>query len=343
MRKIDLRRDTITLPTEGMRKRAWKAELGDSVYGEDREQASLEELGAERLGKEGALFFPSGTMANLTAVLAQTRRGDSIITEESAHIRTSETGGASAVGGVMVQPLRGSHGLPGMEEVRRAIKEPDIHHPPVSLLCLESSHYRYGGIVPPLKEMELLSNLAASRGVRVHLDGARIFNSAVFLKKDVKEIAASADTVMVSLSKGLAAPVGSLLCGDRETLERAKQFRKMLGGGMRQTGWLCACGIEALAPENISLLEEDHSNAKYLAESLASLPHCSIDLDKVQTNFVDLQLSDEIDGEWLVNSLSEQGVLLLLRGKGQVRFCFSREVTREDTGFLVQAVKGLLT
>jgi threonine aldolase len=343
MRKIDLRRDTITLPSERMRERAWKAELGDSAYGEDLSQAALEELTAERLGKEAALFFPSGTMANLTAVLAQTRRGDAIITEESAHIRTSETGGASALAGVMVHPIRGASGLPDIEGVRGAIKEEDIHHPSVSLLCMESSHYRYGGIVPPLKEMKILSDLAGSRGVRVHLDGARIFNSAVFLKKDVKEIASTADTVMVSLSKGLASPVGSLLCGNGETMERAKRFRKMLGGGMRQTGWLCACGIEALSTENIALLEEDHNNAEYLADSLASLTFCTIDLTRVQTNFVDLKLSPEIDGEWLVNSLAEQGILLLLRGKREIRFCFSREVTRADTEFVVEAVRSLLT
>ncbi|MBC7218382.1 MAG: aminotransferase class I/II-fold pyridoxal phosphate-dependent enzyme [Candidatus Caldatribacterium sp.] len=332
MRKIiDLRRDTITLPTEEMKRFAFQAPLGDSVYGEDPMQNELEALAASLLGKEASIFLPSGTMGNLVALLVHTSRGDEVILEENAHIRTSETGGIGAIAGLMVRTIRGEDGVPDPDDIRRAIRPRDIHYPRTRLICLENTHYRYGGIVPPLSKLRAIKDLAEKEGLRVHLDGARLFNASVYLGVPAKEIAACADTVMVSLSKGLGAPVGSILAGSREIIEEAKRYRKMLGGGMRQTGWLCACGIMALSQENIARLAEDHENARLLAERLAEIEGFHVDLSKVQTNFVLLHIQrKDLKASVFAALLKEKGVLVTPVSETVVRFVTSKEVTRED-------------
>jgi len=340
---IELRRDTATLPTKEMRDRAFEAPLGDSVYGEDPDQAALEAEGAELLGKEASLYVPSGTMGNLIAVLAWTERGDEIILEENAHIRTSETGGAACVGGLMLKPIPGLEGYPDPERVAAAIKKPDIHHPNITLICLESTHYRYGGIVPPLKGMASVRDIARDKGIPVHLDGARLFHSALYLGVEAREIAAVADTIMVSLSKALAAPVGALLCGPRETIEKAARYRKMLGGGMRQTGWLCACGRTALSAENIARLEADHANARRLGIGLNALPLFSVDLERTETNFVLARLASgkAVTGgataSDVVAAFEKREILVTAAGGDTLRFVFSREVTEEMTEKVIEA------
>lgn len=342
-RVIDLRRDTITLPTEEMKQFAFQAPLGDSVYGEDPMQNELETLAASVLGKEASIFLPSGTMGNLVALLTHTSRGDEVILEENAHIRTSETGGIGAVAGLMVRVLRGEDGAPDPEDVRRAIRPRDIHYPRTRLICLENTHYRYGGIVPPLEKLKAIKSVAEEAGLRVHLDGARLFNAAVYLKIPVKDLATCADTVMISLSKGLGAPVGSLLAGPQEIIEEAKRYRKMLGGGMRQTGWLCACGIKALSPENIARLEEDHQNARFLAEELARIEGLSVDLSRVHTNFVLLQIHRRgLTARHFVELLRERGVLATPVSESVVRFVTSREVTREDILVAIERIREIL-
>jgi threonine aldolase len=345
MRKriIDLRRDTITLPTEEMKQFAFQAPLGDSVYGEDPMQNELESLAASLLGKEASIFLPSGTMGNLVALLTHTTRGDEVILEENAHIRTSETGGIGAIAGLMVRTLRGEDGAPDPDDIRRAIRPQDIHYPRTRLICLENTHYRYGGIVPPLEKLRAIKRLAEEAGLRVHLDGARLFNAAVYLGIPAREIAACADTVMISLSKGLGAPVGSLLAGPKDLIEEAKRYRKMLGGGMRQTGWLCACGIVALSPENIARLAEDHKNARLLAEKLVEIEGLSVDLSRVQTNFVLLHLHrKDLTAYCFVEFLRERGVLATPVSASLVRFVTSREVTREDILETVEVIKEVL-
>lgn len=343
MKTIDLRRDTITLPTEEMKEEAFKVPLGDSVYGEDPKQRELEEIAAEKLGKERAIFVPSGTQGNLISLLAHTERGDEIIVEENAHIRTSETGGASCVGGLMIKTVRGDDGAPDPDLVHCSIRRPDIHYPKTSLICLESSHYRYGGIVPPLEKFDSIRRSAQEHGIPVHLDGARIFNSSLYLDVDVKQIARYADSVMVSLSKGLGAPVGSVLCGPGDFIERAGRYRKMLGGGMRQTGWLCACGIIALSGENIALLGEDHENARLLAHGLSDIEGFEIDLEKVHTNFVPTQFQHpRCDTSHLIHLLAERGILVSQAGENGIRFVTSRAVQKEDIQYTIDMTSEML-
>ena len=272
MRRIDLRRDTITLPSEQMREAAFRAALGDSVYGEDPAQEELEQLAARRLGKEAAIFVPSGTMGNLVALLSWAGRGEEIILEENAHIRSSETGGAAGVGGLMLRGVPGPEGVPDAQAVESAIRADDIHYPRTGLICLENTHYRYGGIAAGPDRLAAVKAVAEKRGIPVHLDGARVFNAAVALGVEVRDIARHADSVMVSLSKGLGAPVGSVLCGSAAFMQKARRYRKMLGGGMRQTGWLAACGIIALSDANIARLAEDHASARLLADGTVRAP-----------------------------------------------------------------------
>lgn len=343
MKPVDLRRDTITLPTTEMREAAFDAPLGDSVYGEDERQNTLETLAAQKLGKERAIFVPSGTQGNLVALLAHTARGDEIITEENAHIRTSETGGAACVAGLMMRTVPGPDGAPAPDGVARAIRKKDIHYPKTALVCIESTHYRYGGIVPPLEKLGRIRLIAEENSIPVHLDGARIFNAAVYLGVEAKEISRHADSVMVSLSKGLGAPVGSVLCGSSSFIHKASRYRKMLGGGMRQTGWLCACGIVALSDANIARLAEDHDNARRLARGLSGIEGFEIDLARVQTNYVVARFSlPEMDVSTLVASLGKRGVLVHPAEGGFIRCVTSRAVRSDDIEYAVDTAREIV-
>ncbi|HEB33036.1 MAG TPA: threonine aldolase [Spirochaetes bacterium] len=342
MKIIDLRRDTITLPSIKMCEDAFKAVLGDSVYDEDPRQCELEKRAATITAKEKGIFVPSGTMGNLIALLTHTQKGEEIIVEENAHIRTSETGGAACVGGLMIKTVAGKDGAPDPAGVERAIRDDNIHYPGTSLICLETTHYRYGGIVPPLSKFGDISRISKRRGVPVHLDGARLFNASVYLGVQPGEIAGFADSVMISLSKGLGAPVGSVLCGSGEFIEKAKRYRKMLGGGMRQTGWLCAAGLEALSDDNISRLKEDHQNARLLAEGLASLPGIEIDLNMVHTNFVKTFFEDPgRDAQAFAGLLSSKGIRATAAGRNELRFVTSKEVSRDDILSTIEVIKGI--
>ena len=340
---IDLRRDTITLPTEEMREAAFRSPLGDAVYGEDPRQRELEELTAFILGKERAIFLPSGTMGNLVALLAHTERGNEMILEENAHIFTSETGGLAQVAGLMVKTLRGEDGAPEPRDVERAIRPENIHYPRTALIGLENTHYRYGGIVVPLSKFEKIREVADRHHLSIHLDGARLFNAAVYLGVEAKEIARYCDSVMISLSKGLGAPVGSLLAGSGDFIKEAERYRKMLGGGMRQTGWLCACGILALSEDNISRLQEDHDNARFLAEGLQSLPGIEVNQHQVQTNFVLADLSQsQLKASVFLQRLRDGGILATQVDDFRVRFVTSREVEREDITVALQVIKEVI-
>jgi threonine aldolase len=339
MKTIDLRRDTITLPSEHMVQAAIAAELGDSVYDEDPQQVRLEELAAEITGKDASLFLPSGTMGNLVAVLTHTRRGDEVIMEENAHIFTSETGGAAALGGLSFQRIKGVDGVPDPPNIEMAVRGENIHYPRSSLICLEMSHYRYGGIVAPLEKLKEIRKVAVNKGIPIHLDGARLFNAAHYLKIDVKRITENADSVMFCLSKGLGAPVGSMLCGRADFIEEAKRYRKMMGGGMRQTGWLCACGIEALSAENLSRLQEDHRNARLLAEALNRLPEITIDLSKVHTNFVIPRFSSPANTLDNLPGHLENHDILINKPKGDdLVLVISRQVDESDIHFAAERI-----
>jgi len=331
VRTIDLRRDTITLPSGQMREDAFRAPLGDSVYGEDPTHEALERRAAELLGKEEAIFVPSGTMGNLVALLSWTERGDEVILEENAHIRLSETGGAACVGGLQLRGVPGPAGVPEPRAIEGAIRADDIHYPRTSLVCLETTHYRYGGIAAPLETMAAVKSMAESRGLPVHLDGARLFNAAVALGVEGRDIARSADSVMISLSKGLGAPVGSMLCGSTQFMKKARRFRKMLGGGMRQTGWLAACGLVALSQQNIARLADDHANARLLAEGLSRLDGFSVDLERTQTNFVVARFEHpSLDARTLAARLKPGGVLVTPSDERTLRLVTSHRVTVDD-------------
>lgn len=285
---IDLRSDTVTLPSPEMRAAMAGAEVGDDVYGEDPTVNALEELGAATLGKESALFVSSGTQGNLIGVMCHCGRGDEYIAGSGSHVYRNEAGGAAVLGSVSPCTIPfGADGTLDLELVEAAIKPDDYHMPVTRLLCLENTQ---SGKVVPLEYFGRAEELARGRGLSLHLDGARVFNASVKLGIDVKEIAKHFDTVSVCLSKGLAAPVGSLLCGPADTIKTARRIRKMLGGGMRQAGILAAAGVVALTGM-VDRLADDHENARLLAEGLADIPGVTVDLATVQTNMVFFRLS----------------------------------------------------
>jgi threonine aldolase len=288
---IDLRSDTVTQPTEAMREAMRGAAVGDDVYGEDPTVRQLEELAALRLGKEAAVFVPSGTMANLAAVLSHTQHGDEAIVEHQSHTYLNEVGGMAAVAGVIPRPVVGERGVITPAQVEAVLRAPNVHYAPTRLLCLENTHNYAGGTVMTPPQMAEVCAVAHSLGLRVHLDGARVFNAAVALDVDVRLLVRDADSVMFCVSKGLSAPVGSLLAGDAPFIARARRARKMLGGGMRQAGVLAAAGVVALETM-VDRLAEDHRHARLLAERLDNLPGVRVDLASVQTNIVMVEVAE---------------------------------------------------
>lgn len=330
MKVIDLRSDTVTLPTEEMRRAMYEANLGDDVFGEDPTVNRLEEMAAHVVGKESALFTPSGTMSNLIAVLTHTRPGDEIILGSGAHMFWFEVGGASTLGGIVMHTIPNDQdGQLDPGAVTEAIRPKNIHYPPTTLLCLENTHNLCGGAVLTPEYTSTIAQLAHEHGLKVHLDGARIFNAAVTLDVPASELAKPADSVCFCLSKGLSAPVGSLLCSSKEFVEKARKWRKMMGGGMRQIGVIAAAGIVALQ-EMVNRLAEDHANAQHLAYGLARIPGINIHPEKVQTNIVVFELPTTIPGPKFVQRMDAQGVKLLSRGERKVRAVTHRMVGAKD-------------
>ncbi|MGQ9927241.1 MAG: low-specificity L-threonine aldolase [Chloroflexaceae bacterium] len=309
---IDLRSDTVTLPTPAMREAMARAEVGDDVYGEDPTVNRLEALAADLVGKEAAIFVPSGTMGNLIALLAHGRRGARVICGDECHIYHYEAGGASALGGLVYHPLpTAADGTLPLERIRAVLTTPnDEHQAPPGVLCLETTHNRCGGTVLPLDYLEAAHALAREAGVPLHLDGARIFNAAVALGVEAHAIARHADTVLFCLSKGLAAPVGSMVAGPRSLIAQMRRMRKLVGGGIRQAGVLAAAGIVALT-DMTARLADDHATARTLAEGLAALPGIRVDLNRVQSNIVRFELtaSHLVPADFLAH-LRQHGVLI---------------------------------
>lgn len=285
MKVIDLRSDTVTKPTQEMLEEMIRAEVGDDVYGEDPTVNRLEDLSARMLGKESALFVTSGTQGNQIAVLSQTQRGDEVIVEHSSHIYQFEVGGLSALSGVQPAPIAGSKGMMDPGEIEKTIRGENVHYPRTGLLCLENTHNRGGGTVIPPDYAKKVCDIAKAYGIKTHLDGARLFNASAALGIPVSELAAPFDSVQICLSKGLSAPVGSILAGNRSFIRTARKYRKMLGGGMRQAGVIAAAGIVALT-KMTDRLKDDHTNARSLALGLFVIPGLRIDMEAVQTNMV---------------------------------------------------------
>jgi threonine aldolase len=306
---IELRSDTFTKPTPAMRKAMAEAEVGDDQYGEDPTVNRLEKRSAELMGKEAAVYVPSGMMGNLCGVLSQTQRGDEVILGDLAHIVQNEMGASFVVGGIVPRLVPNRDGLPSLEDLATATR-PQGMYPRTSLVCLENSHNNCGGAVLTAPQTKSVADFAHSRGMRVHLDGARIFNAAAALGVDARDLVRDVDTVQFCFSKGLAAPVGSILCGDAETVAKARRVRKLLGGAMRQAGVIAAAALVGLE-EMRDRLVEDHRNAKRLAEGLARIPGVRIDAARVVTNIVSFEIDPAaMDAGTFQKACAEKGLRL---------------------------------
>jgi threonine aldolase len=328
---IDLRSDTITRPTPAMRKAMAEAEVGDDVFKEDPTVNRLEEMAAQRMGKSAALLVGSGTMGNLVAQLAHCGRGDETILGDQSHVFFYEQGGASALGGIHPRTLPNEmDGTIALEKIEAAIRPDDVHFPRSQLIIVENTHNRCNGTPLTSGYTAAVGRLAKRHGLKLHIDGARIFNAAAALGVDVAELAAPADSVTFCLSKGLAAPVGSLLCGDDAFIARARRMRKSVGGGMRQAGILAAAGIVAL-DEMVDRLVEDHANARALASGLAEISGLQVDPDAIATNIVYFRVAKQgMDAPMMVAQLNDQGVRVLPTARHQMRAVLNYHVTATD-------------
>jgi threonine aldolase len=326
---IDLRSDTVTLPTADMLRAMTSAPLGDDALGDDPTVKRLEETAAERMGKEAALLVPSGTMGNLLGLLVNAGAGQEVISEASSHLFLNEAAGAAMVGGIQIRQVPTERGVLTPEQVVAALRPGNDEHQPVSAaVTVENTHNRHGGVAWPLADLQRLGETARSHGLAVHLDGARIFNAAIAIKADARDIAQVSDTVTFCLSKGLSCPVGSVLCGPADKIRAARRRRRMLGGGMRQAGVLAAAGLVALETM-VDRLAEDHDNARTLAEGLAELPGVDCDLTRVQTNIVYFRLDRMASAEFLA-ACSGRGLLGGGPGQHLVRFVTHHGITGDD-------------
>lgn len=335
MKNLDFRSDTVTHPTPAMREAMARAEVGDDVYQDDPTTNRLETLAAEMLGMEAALFVPSGTMGNQLAMMSHTRPGDEAIVSLESHIFEHEVGAAAVLSGLNLRQLTFPNGIYDAAQIEAAIRPDDIHEPPTGLICLENA--LANGRVVTLETMREVQAVAQAHGIPVHMDGARLFHAALTLNEDVKALAGCVDSVSCCLSKGLCAPVGSVLCGSKAFIARARKYRKMLGGGMRQTGILCAAGILALT-EMLPRLSEDHETARYLAELLAQIPGVSVDLDSVQINMVFASF-DWPNIEQLPAWLKEREVLIGDCHNSVIRFVTHYGITKRDVECLAALLK----
>lgn len=327
---IDLRSDTVTRPSPAMREAMARAEVGDDVFGEDPTVNRLQEMVAAILGKEAALYVPSGTMGNQLCIKTHTQPGDEVIAEQGAHVFNYETGGAAFLSNVQVHTIPGKHGHMALDDIKRAVRPTLYYMPRTRLICLENTHNRAGGTVYPLDDIAGIAAFAKEAGIRMHLDGARLWNASVASGVSPKTYAAHFDSVSVCLSKGLGAPVGSVIAGSREFINDARHFRKIFGGGMRQAGVLAAAGIYAL-DHNIGRLAEDHEKARYLSRELSMIPGFAIDLASVQTNIViiDIAATGKTPESTLAR-LRERGVLLTLGNYMGVRAVTHMDVSMDE-------------
>jgi threonine aldolase len=340
-RPIDLRSDTVTVPSDGMRRAIAAAEVGDDVWGEDPTVIRLQEVVAELLGKEAALFVPSGTMANLAALMAHIHHGDEVLVGWGSHCITYEAGAGAAVGGALYRVL-GTDGTFTAAEVHAALRPANVHFAPTRLVWIENTHNQGGGRIFDQEEVERIATVARENALAVHVDGARLLNAAVASGRPARELVAPVDSTSICLSKGLGAPVGSVLAGSADFIERTYRYRKMLGGGMRQVGILAAAGLYALE-HNVERLAQDHANARLLAEGLAQLRGLQLAPERVDTNIVIF----EVDHPWfdapaLVRGCRDKGVLMAYSGGERVRAVTHLDVTRDQCEEAVRIIEKLL-
>ncbi|WP_323172721.1 GntG family PLP-dependent aldolase [Natrialba sp. PRR66] len=332
---IDLRSDTVTTPDDRMRDAAQSAAVGDDVYREDPTVAELETTVADRLGTESALYFPSGTMANQVAVRVHTERGQEVLADRKSHVVKYELGGLADLSGLQVRMLDTDRGAPTPEQVDAGFVEEELHRPGTGLLCLENTHNARGGLAIDPSKIAAAAEAAHDRDVPVHLDGARVFNAATALDVPVTEIIDPVDTVMISLSKGLGAPVGSMVAGPESFVEDARRTRKLFGGGMRQAGIIAAPALRAL--ENVDGLERDHKHARVLAEGLTAVD--GFDVQEPETNIVLADIAGTgLETEGVLNRLEERNVLATAFGPTTIRFCTHRDVSRSDIDAVLERI-----
>ena len=331
MKIIDLRSDTVTRPTPQMREVIASAEVGDDVFGDDPTVNRLQEKVAELLGKEAALFVPSGTMANQVSIKTHTQPGDEVILEANSHVFNYESGAPALLSGATVHTIQGDHGVFTAEQVEAAIRPADHHFARSRLIVIENTHNRAGGTIFPVAQMQRIREVATKQGLSIHLDGARLWNASAATGLDLRAWADLADSVSVCLSKGMGCPVGSLIAGTREFIDRAHRFRKIFGGGMRQAGLLAAAGLYAIENHRERLVE-DHRNCRILAEAIAELPGAVVDLDYVQTNILIVELTPQapFDGPGFSAAMKEVGVWFLPTAANKVRLVTHLGVSGED-------------
>ena len=339
---IDLRSDTVTKPTLAMRKTMAEAEVGDDVFGEDPTVNGLQEKVAKILGKEASLFVPSGTMANQLAIKSHTQPGDEVIIEATGHPYNFEGGAGAALSGIQFYCIKGARGILDPSQIEEAIRPDDHHFPPTRLICLENTHNRGGGSIYPVEKMNEIFRLAKSKGLFVHLDGARLWNASVAAGIKPHEYGQWADSVSVCLSKGLGAPIGSLVAGTKTYIDRVHRFRKMFGGGMRQAGIIAAAGIYAL-DHHIERLREDHENAKRLALGLKEIKGVSIHPEHVETNIIIFDMTGAGKTAFQVrDEMKKEEVLIHALGKTQIRLVTHLDVSREDMDVALKAFERVL-
>lgn len=341
MEWIDLRSDTVTKPTESMRLAMAQAEVGDDVYGEDPTVNHLQAMAAERFGKEAGLYIPSGTMGNLAAIMAHCQRGDEVILGDRSHTYLYEAGGVSALGGVHTYIVPNQRdGKISLEELESAVRSDDAHFPRTRLICLENSHNRCGGSVLEKSYIDEVATLAERHDLKLHMDGARIFNAAIALGLPVAELSAEVDSLTFCLSKGLCAPVGSILVGDEAFIVEAHRIRKQLGGGMRQVGILAAAGIVALE-EMVDRLVEDHARAKDLALFLKGIPEIGLDWESPDTNMIFFYLQDDarLDLSDLIAKFAEHKIRINSTAEGRIRLVMHFWIEDESIRRIKQAFR----
>ena len=330
MRLIDLRSDTVTKPSQDMREYMLNAEVGDDVFSEDPTVNRLQNKIAELLGKESALFVPSGTQANQICINVHTQPGQEVIVDYNAHIFNYESGAGGMLSGIQLHPITGENGHPTTEQIEEVIRPFDDHYPQTSLICLENTHNRAGGTIFPIEEIIKISNLAKEKNLKLHLDGARLWNASVAIGIELSEYAKHFDSVSLCFSKGLGAPIGSIIVGEKDFIKKAHFYRKAYGGGMRQVG-IIAAACEYALENNLNKLKVDHNNAKKLAETLDSLPGVDIDLKSVQTNLIIFDVSKlGKSASDICLLLEENGILALPFGPTKIRFVTHLDVNSDE-------------
>ncbi|MEA1994144.1 MAG: low-specificity L-threonine aldolase [Euryarchaeota archaeon] len=334
MRTVDLRSDTVTYPSQEMMDAIADAELGDDVYKEDPTVNKLEEMAAKKMGKEAALLVASGTQGNLASVLTHTSKGDEVILGSESHIYWYEVGGIAALANLLVRPIKGNKGILDPEMIAKAVRPKNIHMAPTTLVCIENTHNREGGTVWTPEQIKKVRDVAEENELKLHMDGARIFNAAVAQGTKSAKMTKYVDSVMFCLSKGLACPIGSIICGTEEFIENARKNRKILGGGMRQAGIIAAPGIVALK-SMVKRLDEDHKNARLLAEGLKDLG-LTIDLSRVQTNIVIFQVAES---EKFLSNLNKRGIKASDFGNGKLRMVTHYGIKKEDIEYVLDTLQ----